>query len=140
MSRILNTASSALGAFGVGMQVTANNVANVNTDGFHASQVRYQEAPNGMGVQVGEISESSSSCPVVRDTVDISALAAQEASEQAALEAVDAYRAQEMREASNVQIEREMVNQIILENAHNANTAVVTTYDDMMGTVIDMVV
>ena len=38
----IDTGWAALDAFGIGLGVTANNIANVNTDGFRASQTRYE--------------------------------------------------------------------------------------------------
>jgi flagellar basal-body rod protein FlgC len=50
---------SALGAFGLGMRVTANNIANVNTNGFKSSRVDYESGPAGQGVRVGAVSRGS---------------------------------------------------------------------------------
>jgi len=43
MNSINNIAESALKAFGTSQQVTANNLANLNTDSFKASKVTLQE-------------------------------------------------------------------------------------------------
>ncbi|MDR2051723.1 MAG: flagellar basal body protein [Deltaproteobacteria bacterium] len=124
MAAILESAASALDAFGVGTQVIANNLANINTDEFQASRTRYGEAPQGQGVRVEEISrESAPGSPLPPDRVDISAAAAEEA-----------------RAASNVRAEREFVDLIATERAYEANAAVARTYDDMMGTVLDILV
>lgn len=53
MSPISNIANSALQAFGTSQQVTAHNLANVNTDSFTASRTVFQEAaPGGVTASV----------------------------------------------------------------------------------------
>ena len=47
----------ALQAISVSQQVAANNVANVNTEGFRSSRVEYETGPDGRGVRVADISE-----------------------------------------------------------------------------------
>lgn len=64
MNSISNIASSALRAFSTSQQITANNVANLNTDGFKASRSTFQE--NG---KAGGVTASASS---TGDSVDIS--------------------------------------------------------------------
>ncbi len=56
-------ASSALQAFSTSLQITANNVANINTDGFKASRATFQE-----NVYSGVTASASST----EDAVDIS--------------------------------------------------------------------
>lgn len=63
MSGINTISGSALQAFAASQQVTANNVANLNSDGFKASRVTFQENAGG-GV--------SASAAGTRDIVDIS--------------------------------------------------------------------
>ena len=63
MSSVSNIANSALQAFSIAQQVTTNNVANLNTDGFKESRTKFQE--NGAsGVTVSASSTT--------DTVDLS--------------------------------------------------------------------
>jgi flagellar basal-body rod protein FlgC len=124
MAGIPESALSALNAFGVGTQVIANNLANINTDEFRASRTIYGEAPQGQGVRVEEISrDNSPGAPLPPDRVDISAAAAEEA-----------------RAASNVRPEREFTDLTVTERAYEANAVVARTYDDMMGTVLDILV
>lgn len=142
MNSILYTALTALDTFSTGWQAIANNVANVNTDGFKGSHARYQDAPNGQGVQLGEIRTDTSPGALVPghgEYVNARSLERAEAAAEvaAAQAAVDA-RAAELREASNVQIEREFTQAIIHEHAIAAQAVMVTTYDDMMGTVLDI--
>jgi flagellar basal body rod protein FlgB len=49
MSNISGIAGDALKAFSISQQITSNNVANVSTDGFSASQAIFQEKiPSGV--------------------------------------------------------------------------------------------
>jgi len=63
MSSISNIAGSALQAFSTSQQITANNMANLNTDGFKASRAVFRE--NGT-------SGVSASASTTEDSVDIS--------------------------------------------------------------------
>jgi flagellar basal-body rod protein FlgC len=54
---------SALSALGTVQQVSANNVANVNTDGFAAGSVTLESGPGGQGVRVGDIREGGATDP-----------------------------------------------------------------------------
>jgi flagellar basal-body rod protein FlgC len=101
---------SALGAFGLGMRATANNIANVNTNGFKSSRVDYETGPAGQGVRVGAVS---------RGSVGSSAAASAEP-------------------LNDVSLEREFTGMISLENAYTANAVVIRTTSDMIGTVLDM--
>lgn len=149
MNSILSTAVSSLNTFTAGWQAIANNVANINTHEFHGGHARYQDGPDGQGVRLGEIrtdTSPGSSVPGVpmeghgeyvnRLGEARAEVAAREASAQAAADA----RAAEFRESSNVQIEREITQSVIHQHSYAASAQVVSTYDDMMGTVIDMVI
>lgn len=124
MNSLLNASASALGAFSVGMQVTANNIANMNTPDFQARKIHYATGPEDYGVRVGMIGQDTSpGAPLLhyyQDTVDISATA------------------QAHRNSSNVSLEKELVSMISTEHAFKANAAVVSTYDEISGTVLDM--
>lgn len=63
MDNISSIAGSAVQAFAAGQQVTANNIANLNTDGFRAVRATFQEnGAGGVGV----------AATATRDRVDIS--------------------------------------------------------------------
>ncbi|MDR2502801.1 MAG: hypothetical protein LBD82_00195 [Deltaproteobacteria bacterium] len=121
MSDMLSAAVSALDSYGTGMQVIAHNVANINTDEFQASRIHYGDMPNG-GVRVEDIRQDTA------------------AGDMGAGRTLEAESAEEARTASNVQIERELTEAMTTEQAYTANAAVARTYEDMLGTVIDMVV
>lgn len=63
------TSLSALEAANVITQVTANNIANLNTNGFRASDVVLTSGPQNQGVQVASISQSSSLGPAVVSSI-----------------------------------------------------------------------
>ena len=56
---------SALSSLDVVMQTTANNIANVNTDGFKATHATLMSAPRDEGVQVGALYRSMTPGPAI---------------------------------------------------------------------------
>lgn len=113
---------SALGAFGIGMQATANNIANVNTAGFKSSRVDYETGPAGQGVNVGAVSRDPSTGPAVPALP------------------VPVDQAGPYREGSNVSLEREFTTMIALDNGYSANAVTIRSMDNMLGSVMDMLV
>lgn len=101
---------SALSAMGVAQQVSANNIANVNTDGFKASTVEFESGPEGQGVRVGAIRESSAPGPFV-DGV----------------------------EGSNTDIATEVVGMMQTGHAFSANAATIRASEEMTGHLLNMV-
>ncbi len=101
---------SALSAMGVVQQVSADNIANVNTDGFNASSVMFESGPEGQGVRVGGIQESTNAGPFV-DGV----------------------------EGSNTDIGTEMVDMMQTGHAFSANVAAERTSEEMTGHLLNMV-
>lgn len=144
MNSILYNAIGTLDTFTDGWQTIVNNVANSNTDDFKARHARYEDGPNGQGVRLSGLATDNSAGAVLeahRDEVTaLSRERAQAAAEEAAAQAAVDARAAEYREASNVQLEREMTEAIAQEYAYKANAALISTYDDMMGTVLDIVI
>jgi flagellar basal-body rod protein FlgC len=119
---------SALKAFGTGMQVTANNIANVNTDEFRPSSTRFEELPDRGGVRVGEIRESEQPGPLVERTV-------QKEQPDGHVRGV-----REMVEASGTQMAREMTDLVRYERSWDANVATLRTWDEMTGFLVDELV
>lgn len=105
-----DTNLSALSAMGVAQQVSANNIANVNTDGFKASSVALETGPQDQGVRVGAIRESSNSGPVVGGV-----------------------------ELSNTDIATEMVNMTVTGHAFSANVAAIRASEEMTGHLLNMI-
>lgn len=123
----IDTSMSAMGAMSVTMNVAANNVANVDTEGFKASRVDLEDTANG-GVRVADIRESSEAGPLVSST-------RLENDESGRTQAVPAYV-----EGSNTDLVREFATMTVTQEAFSANAAMVKTWDQMTGTVVDMVV
>ncbi|WFS63774.1 flagellar basal body protein [Pseudodesulfovibrio thermohalotolerans] len=101
---------SALTALSTVQEVSANNIANVNTDGFRASSVSLESGPEGRGVEVASITESS--VPGVM---------------------VDGV------ETSNTDIGREMTDMIGTGHAFSANTAFVRAQEEMTGHLLNLI-
>ena len=111
----LSSNLSALRAFGKKMEVTSNNVANVNTEEFKKSRAVLKEGYNG-GVEV-EISRVDTPGPRVV-----------ERSEGQWVE----------REMSNVELEEEVTQAIMTRRCYEANLDAAKTEDEMLGTLIDI--
>lgn len=105
----IESAAQAISAGAVSQQVSANNLANVNTDGFEASSVEFEEGANG-GVQVSDIRRDTSDGPLLNGV-----------------------------EASNTDVGREMVTMMKNEHLVGANAAVVRAQEEMTGHVLNMI-
>ncbi len=125
--RIGDANIQAMQAMEMAMQVSANNVANVNTDGFKAQQVSYETGPDGQGVRVGDVVTISTPGPLIK-TQDLTGTGE------------DIGTVRDYTQGSNTDIAQEMVNQTLTETAYGANAAAVRTADDMQGILLDMVV
>lgn len=112
----LSSATSAVSSFSVKMDVTANNIANANTDGFRKSRTTLQEGKNG-GVE-----------PVV-DQVDTPGLS-KLVSEDGVIREV---------EASNVDFAEELTETIPTQRAYEVNLKTIKTTDDMLGSLLDTI-
>ncbi len=125
-----STPLSAMDAFGTSMAVTANNVANMNTDEFRASDVRLQTGAadqNGQeqGVQVAEIRQSTTEGP---QRMDLRRVVNEDGSVSVE---------QGIVEGSNTDVAKEMTTMITDRRAFEANAAVVRARDDMTGVLVD---
>ncbi len=110
----INSTVSALNAFGTGMDVKANNIANVNTDNFKKSRAVNTEDENG-GVKV-EISKVDDGLPELTP-------------EEAAADP----------QPSNVDLAEEIPGMIVDQRGFEANTKIIQTKDEMLGTLLDIV-
>lgn len=116
MVAAIQNSLSALSAFNKKIRVTADNVANVNTNGFKKSRAVLSEGENG-GVKVNINKVNTPGYPTKQlngDTV------------------VDT-------ETSNVDLSEEFGENIVTQNSYNANLKVVKTQDDMMGSLLDII-
>jgi flagellar basal-body rod protein FlgC len=116
MISALNSTVSALKAFVTKLGVTADNIANVNTDGFKKNRATLQEDRNG-GVRV-EIKRDNS--PGFRyDAVENG-------------EKVE-------KETSNVDLTEEIPDLMMTKRAYQANLKTIETQDEMLGSLLDTI-
>ena len=66
----INSAESALQAYSESLNVTANNVANINTPGFKSTEADMNEGVNG-GVYVTLSQSSQEGTDISKETVDL---------------------------------------------------------------------
>ncbi len=106
---------SALKAFGTKMGVTANNVANVESEGFKKSRALLQEGVRG-SVNV-DISRIDTPGPIRTKYIDDQ---------------------QVETEMSNVDLAEEIPETIPTQRGYEANMTLIKTKDEMLGTIIDI--
>lgn len=115
ISSVHNTALSALRSFSTGIQSNANNIANMNTDGYKKTRVLMAETENG-GVEA-TVDKVNSPGPVALRPTD---------------------KGQEEVELSNVDLAEEMPDMILNENLYKANLKTVQVENEMIGNLLDM--
>jgi flagellar basal-body rod protein FlgC len=111
----IHSAFSGLTAFSRQIEVTAHNVANVNTDGFKKSHMEFVSVETG-GVLPVVQKDDSTGPTVLRDS---------------------GYGPIQV-ELSNVDFGEEAVNQIIGQRGFEANLQAINTADQMLGTILDI--
>ncbi|MFP5258037.1 MAG: flagellar basal body rod protein FlgC [Acidobacteriota bacterium] len=126
MTDAISSALSGLSAMSTSMAVTANNVANFNTDGYKSRDARLETGPGGQGVRVAELA------------VDDAPGGYRPAAVSARNEAGVYEPSVALVETSNVDLARESVDMLETSRAFEANAAVVRTQDDMLGRLIDL--
>jgi len=114
MSSAMGIALSGLRAFETKLAVNANNIDNVNTDGFKKSRVNMQETAEG-GVQV------------TLSQVNLPGF----------LAGINEQTGKPI-ESSNVDLAEEMVEQVITRYAFEANTITLKIADEMQQTLLDI--
>ena len=107
---------SALEAHRKKMDVTANNVANINTDGFKKSRVLFKEEEGSRGVQVDIRKVETPGSAVLYD---------------------DGER-QTYVETSNVDYAEEAVNMIMARRGFEANLKALQAQDEMLGSLLNI--
>jgi flagellar hook protein FlgE len=116
MISALNSTVTALKAFVTKLGVTANNVANVNTDGFKKNRATLHEDRNG-GVRVDITRDES---PGLRyDLIQNGEV----------LE----------KETSNVDLSEEIPDLMINKRAYQANLKTLEAQDEMLGSLLDTI-
>ncbi|WP_419655276.1 conserved uncharacterized protein, DUF1078, related to flagellar basal bodyrod protein [Desulfosarcina variabilis str. Montpellier] len=112
----VDSSLSAVNAFSKKMQVTANNVANVNTDEFKKSRVTLSEGRSG-GVEANV------------SKVDTPGYPKQITEEGQAKEV----------ESSNVDLTEEMTESVSTQRAQEANLKSIKVQDEMIGSLLDTI-
>jgi len=115
MISALNSTVSALQAYKAQMEVTSNNVANVNTDGFKKSKATLKEGLNG-NVQVDV------------NRVDTPGSRYRELEGDQIVE----------KETSNVDLAEEFPQMMVTQHAYEANMKVLQAQDKLLGTTLDI--
>jgi flagellar basal-body rod protein FlgC len=115
MLSAIHTALSGLAAYAKQVEVTAHNVANVNTDGFKKSRTEFVSVATGGVLPV--VQKDNSPGPMVPNNTG--------------------YGPAQI-ELSNVDLGEEAVNQILAQRGFEASLKTLTTADDMLGTILDM--
>jgi flagellar hook protein FlgE len=111
MSDVANIALTAIRACEESASITANNIANVNTDGFKRSRaVMEEKAPSGVRASAERVNT-----PGDRVTIDGAE-----------------------RETSNVTLEEELIALITNQNHYEANIKTVKTGAEMQETFLDI--
>jgi flagellar basal-body rod protein FlgC len=115
MSEAIFTALSALRANLRKQDVTANNIANVNTHDFKKSKAVFEETPPA-GVKVTLSRAETPAAPLPADEV-----------------------LGDGHEMSNVSLEEELVDLITTQHLFTANIKTIQTEDEMQGTLLDII-
>ncbi len=115
MMSAIHSALSGLGAYAKQIEFSANNVANVNTDGFKKSHVELVSVETG-GVLTVVQKDDSAGPTILRDI---------------------GYGPTPV-ELSNVDLGEETVNQIIGQRGFEANLSLLKTADEMLGSLLDI--
>ncbi len=111
----INSNISALSALGQKMAVTADNIANVESEGFKKSRALIEEGP-GDGVKV-DIRRIETPGDIRVESVDGEPLS---------------------REGSNVDLAEEITWVIPTQRGYEANLKTIKTRDEMLGTIMDI--
>jgi len=115
MMSAVHSALSGLAAYAKQIEVTAHNVANVNTNGFKKSRTEFVSVATGGVLPV--MQKDNSAGPMVLNNTGYSPVQV---------------------ELSNVDLGEETVNQILAQRGFEANLKTIKTADDMLGTILDM--
>jgi flagellar hook protein FlgE len=116
MSNAANIALTALGSFVRKLDVTANNIANVNTEDFKKSRAVLQEAyPSGVKVSISQV--DTPGMPLLADESH-----------------------PDVKETSNVVLEDDLADLIVTHHMYDANLTTIRTEEEMQGTLLDLIV
>jgi len=112
----LNSTVSALQAYSSQLEVTSNNIANVNTEGFKKSKATLQEDANGsVQVDIKQVDTPGNRYQVLEGDQMVE------------------------KETSNVDLSEEIPQMTVTQHAYQANMKVIQTQDEMLGNMLDIV-
>lgn len=103
-------------AFSKQIAVSANNVANVLSDEFKASQSHISQNANKQ--VAAQVTQTQTPGPLVEDPIKNDG---------------------SLKELSNTDIAVEFTNQMITQHGFNANAKTIKTYDETIGSLMDIV-
>jgi flagellar basal body rod protein FlgG len=109
----ISSSLSGLAAFSRKLTVSANNVANVNTDEYKKTVATITEDKNGLPELNTEKIETPG--PVIQETDSV------------------------LRELSNVELAQEFPRMMISQRGYEANIKALKVQDEMIGTLLDMI-
>ncbi|MDQ7032523.1 MAG: flagellar basal body rod C-terminal domain-containing protein [Desulfonauticus sp.] len=124
---VFSISTSALKSSSLAEEVSANNIANINTPEFKASRVDLETGQDGKGVVVSQISQDQNP-GAISEQIELQPNAQTGQIEQQIVS----------KETSNTDLAQEMVNQILNERFFEANTRPISTYDSMLGNFINI--
>jgi flagellar basal-body rod protein FlgC len=116
----------ALDAVAIQLMVTANNVANVNTEEFRASRVDLEDGHQGQGVRVADIRRRSDQGPQIPDNPERLAAAGYATASEGWIQ------------GSNTDLAVELTWLMREEGAYTANLRVMRTAHEMAGNIIEL--
>jgi flagellar hook-associated protein FlgK len=116
--------SQALSAFGVAMDTTAHNIANVSTEGYQPLRTDFADGPGGQGVQVAAVSRAGSGVESMGGE-----------SSGSGLQGVSSL----LGGGNGVDIVTEMVGLMQTERAYSANATVISSVEQTTGRVMDLI-
>ena len=116
MIPLVNSTISALQAYKTRLGVTADNIANVNTDEFKKSRARLHEGTNGdLHVDINRINTPGHLYQEIEGDQLVE------------------------REGSNVNLEEEVPEIMVTQRGYEANLKVLQTQDKMLGSLMDII-
>ena len=116
MIPIVNSTISALQAYKTRLGVTADNIANVNTDEFKKRRASLKEGSNGdVQVDINRVNTPGHLYQVIEGDQLVE------------------------KEGSNVNLEEEVPEMLVTQRSYEANLTVLQTRDKMLGTLLDII-
>ncbi|MDR1045422.1 MAG: hypothetical protein LBP33_09950 [Candidatus Adiutrix sp.] len=125
--RALYPPLSAFSAYGLGLQNSAHNLANVLTNNFKAGRVTYGELPGTSGVRANGPQKLDVRGPLTPYGPGLPPPAG-----------ADPAIPEGYAEGSTTEVGTEMLNLIVNSRTYQANARTVRTADEMLGTVINL--